>query len=157
VCVRACVRACMRVRACVCVCVLAGRLSHANVIAYECDLLGIPSHKAIECKCFVHGIPFYKAIRCKHDVLGIPSHEAIRCKCHLHGVPSLSNVNVIVLSTAKSRYSQSSVQIQMKPKSPLEFVPRNPEESEFLAILSNVNVIALSTGNRHAQQNISTN
>jgi len=37
--------------------------------------------------------------------------------------------------TTKSRNSNSSVQIQMKPKSQSEFVPRDIEESEFLDLV----------------------
>ena len=44
---------------------------------------------------------------------------------------AVSTENTTTLKSTKSRNSQSSVQIQMKPKSEFKFAPRDTEKSEF--------------------------
>jgi len=47
------------------------------------------------------------------------------------------------LESTKSRHSNSSVQIQMKPQSQFEFVPRDTEKSEFLDLVDSGGVAIL--------------
>ena len=53
---------------------------------------------------------------------------------------TLSTEKATPPKSTKSRHPQSSVQIEMKPKSELEFVPRDSEESEFLDLMDYENV-----------------
>jgi len=48
---------------------------------------------------------------------------------------TISTENVTTPKSTKSRISNSSVQIQIKTKSQLEFVPRDTEKSEFLDLV----------------------
>jgi len=52
-----------------------------------------------------------------------------------HKHMTISTENVTTPKSTKSRISNSSVQIQIKTKSQLEFVPRDTEKSEFLDLV----------------------
>jgi len=48
---------------------------------------------------------------------------------------TVSTKNATPSKSTKSRNSNSSVQIQTKPKSPLEFIPRDTEKLEILDLV----------------------
>ena len=52
-----------------------------------------------------------------------------------------STTNAAPPKSTKSRNSDSSVQIQIKPKSKFEFVPRDSEDSEFLDLVDSGDVV----------------
>jgi len=58
-----------------------------------------------------------------------------RCSTKLQGDMTVSTENATPPKSTKSRDSNASVQIQIKPQSRFEFVPRNSEESEFLDLV----------------------
>jgi len=54
---------------------------------------------------------------------------------HVYSSMTVSTENATTLKSTKSRNSNSSVPIQIKPKSQFEFVPQDTEKSEFLDLV----------------------
>ena len=63
------------------------------------------------------------------------SLSVMSCSTKLQGHMTVSTENATPPKSTKSRDSNASVQIQIKPQSRFEFVPRNSEESKFLNLV----------------------